>query len=291
MDKGRLMWMMILISLLSMEFPVLTVARIHATELFPVEPGAVSVGKMRSTTLRLRMRRREGDYIYTEHGSAFGVDLSAHGLPTPRYLLTAAHCVLSPKGNLCPGGELLVELAPPKCEYAQPAPAASAEAMRIEEGTSKASVVDLDALPEDIFRYDGTWAKCEVLAVDRKKDLCLLRCESDVPVLSRLECKHTEPDAGLALMVIGCPSGVLPKASPGTLKRKDAAEYDSLWMAEADFDHGNSGGPVYRKDDGAFLGLAVAGIPDAFGRFDHRFALFVPSRTVLEFVKRCAPRP
>lgn len=279
----------LVLALLALE--VLTGEVLEATEIFPTAPETLTLERLRSTTLRLRRRRREGEYVYTEHGSAFGVDLSGFGISAPRYLLTAAHCVLAADGKPHASGELLVELVPPRRVEEGTDTGAVPAKVSPEAATSKASVIDLERLPDDLSRYDGTWAKCVVLAVDRKNDLCLLRCESELAVLSRLEAPKGELEAGAELMVVGCPSGVLPKISPGTLKAKDLPQYDRLWMAEADFDHGNSGGPVFKRETGQFLGVAVAGIPTEEGAFNHRIALFVPRSTVLEFVKLHAPKP
>ncbi|MCZ7646966.1 MAG: serine protease [Planctomycetota bacterium] len=212
-------------------------------------------------------------------------------------MLTAAHCVLSDDGKLTTG-ELLVEIAPP-ARAVQERGIKSAETYdEARQGGSEktaptlvGSTQDHAAALNELARYDGIWAKCEVIALDREHDLCLLRCAADVPVLSKLDPQADEPAPGAELMVVGCPRGVSPKASSGTLKQKETPECSRFWRAEADFDHGNSGGPVYRKDDGRFLGVAVAGVPDTQGRFDPHVALFVPQRTVFEFVKRNLPRP
>ena len=185
------------------------------------------------------------------HGSAFGVDLSPYGLRESRYILTAAHLVLSEDGGRLLNGRIRVEL------------------------------------PRDGYK---AWASCKVLAVTRVYDLALLECEADVPVLSKLPSNKPGVTIGTRLLVVGCPLGVPPQVSAGILSDKEPLvnnRYRQVWEANAAFNHGNSGGPVFSADDGTIMGVAVAGVRAGGGGpqdMDPRIALFTPYYCVKHFL-------
>jgi len=62
------------------------------------------------TTLRLRLRQTEADVIVTGWGSAVAIDLSAYGLASRRYLLSARHLVIQKNGKGLAPGELALEV-------------------------------------------------------------------------------------------------------------------------------------------------------------------------------------
>jgi S1-C subfamily serine protease len=204
-----------------------------------------------NSTVRIRVETDQGGSFSVGNGSAFGVDLSAYGLPEQRYLLTAAHLVLSEDGERLLNGKIRVELP----------------------GLSR-----------------NTWVPCHVLAVTKVYDLCLLKCAADVPVISKLPAGNAGVPVGAKLLVVGCPLGVPPQVSTGTLADKEplvSERYRRVWEANAAFNHGNSGGPVFSAEAGTVVGVAVAGVRAGGGGpqdMDPRIALFTPYYCVKHFL-------
>ena len=197
------------------------------------------------STLRLKMETPDGEYINTGWGAAFGIDLSAYGSNDSRYMLSAAHLVLSKTGHGLAKGDLKVEIP---------------------------------------VNGKSTWTTCKVVAVDQKRDLCLLRAAMDVPVLSKL-CGKQEQQVGGTVMIVGCPSGVPPCVSIGKLTDKKPNVEGKMWEAAAKFYHGNSGGPVFDALNGQVMGVAVAGVSNGKGDMFRDKALFSPAAEIRAFIE------
>ncbi|HEY3320527.1 MAG TPA: serine protease [Planctomycetota bacterium] len=127
------------------------------------------------------------------------------------------------------------------------------------------------------------WTRCRVTAYDKKLDLCLLQCDSDLDYLCSLE--RRELSIGDPLLVVGSPAGVPICASRGQLVSKDPPVSGKLWEARAKFWHGNSGGPVFDAAKGTIVGVAVAGVQDQTGDMARDVALFTPTKEVRNFVQ------
>ena len=204
---------------------------------------------IQDSTVRIRVDTDVGRHVVSGHGSAFGVDLSGYGLQRPRYLLTAAHMVLAEDGSGLINGRIKVELG--------------------RMSTKR-------------------WVNCRILSVTRVYDLCLLECDEDIPVISRLA--SGKVNIGEPLLVVGCPLGVPPQVSAGYLRNKDPLvneRYHRVWEAIAAFNHGNSGGPVFCASHGTIVGVAVAGVRVGGGGpqdMDPGIALFTPYYCVKHFL-------
>lgn len=224
------------------------VAVTHAADL---RPAAAITAQIVNSTVRVKVETDIGSSYIVGYGSAFGVDLSAYGVDKHRYLLSAAHLVLSDDGSRLLNGNVKVEL-----------PNSSQK----------------------------RWVRCRVLSVTRVYDLCLLECDEDVPVVSQLTPGKTNLGVGSPIMVVGCPLGVQPQVSTGVLTDKDPLVSDrghKVWEAAAAFNHGNSGGPVFCADCGTVIGVAVAGVRAGGGGpmdMDPRIALFTPYYCVKHFL-------
>ncbi len=215
---------------------------------------APSSTQMVNSTVRVKVETDSGSTTIVGYGSAFGVDLSGYGVERHRYLLSAAHLVLSDDGCRLLNGNVKVEL------------------------------------PSNKQTNQKRWATCRVLSVTRVYDLCLLECDEDIPVVSKLTLEKSAPRVGSAILVVGCPLGVQPQVSSGTLTDKDPLVSDrghKVWEAAAAFNHGNSGGPVFCADAGTVIGVAVAGVRAGGGGpldMDPRVALFTPYYCVKHFL-------
>lgn len=207
--------------------------------------------EIKDSTVRVKVETRVGSQMVAGRGSAFGVDLSNYGLVQPRYLLTAAHMVLAEDGSGLINGRVSVEL-----------------------GTAR----------------NKRWIPCRILSVTRTYDLCLLECDEDVPVISQLTPGKRSIKVGERLLVVGCPLGVPPQVSTGYLRNKDplvSERYHRVWEANAAFNHGNSGGPVFCASCGTVVGVAVAGVRAGGGGpqdMDPGVALFTPYYCVKNFL-------
>ena len=213
---------------------------------FPGATRALSTDSFVDGTVRLRTRTIDNfSMCKTGWGAAFSVDLSAYGLRGSRYLLTAAHLIDIYNGKIMPRGELEIEVG------------------------------------------KNLWAPCKVIALDVHRDLCLLESSVRMPVMSKLcsvEDIRFVGEVGEGVVIVGCPKGVPPCISRGILTDKDPAVAGVRWQAAAQFNHGNSGGPVYDAKTGKVIGVAVAGISDGFGDMRPDTALFAPFTEVRSFL-------
>jgi S1-C subfamily serine protease len=191
------------------------------------------------TALRFERRRDEGDYISIGHGTAFGIDLARYGIPSHRYMLSAAHLVLK-------DGQL------------------SYYDLRVEVGKP------------------NSWAKCRLVAIDKAHDICLLECDRELDSLSKLS--DADQKVGSKVLIAGSPLGVPICLSPGRLTNKEPNVERQVWQAEAKFNHGNSGGPVFEADTGKLIGVAVAGMQDPTGDMKENIALFTPAKLIKTFL-------
>jgi len=221
-----------------------------AGTLNPIPAMTRSTHEIAKSTFRLRLQTIEGDYVNSGWGTAFGVDLNSYGVSDSRYLLTAAHLVLSKTGIGLADGKLELELT---------------------SGNSKG------------------WTACRVVAIDKLNDLCLLQCTKTLPCLAKLS-KSESQKVGESVMIVGCPSGVPPKVSLGKLTDKHPNVDGRLWEAAAQFYHGNSGGPVFDPRSRSVIGVAVAGVSDGLGDMSREVALFYPIGEVRRFIESiCMP--
>ncbi len=136
----------------------------------------------------------------------------------------------------------------------------------------------------DVEVENNTWATCKVVAMDKNRDLCLLECSVRMPVLSKLSTGGDVKTVGDKIVVVGCPRGVPPCESRGMMTDFQPNVNGVRWQAAAQFNHGNSGGPVYSERTGAVIGVAVAGVSDGMGDMRPDIALFAPYTEIRNFL-------
>lgn len=136
----------------------------------------------------------------------------------------------------------------------------------------------------DIEVDANTWAACKVVAMDKNRDLCLLESSVRLPVLSKLSTGGDVQTVGDHVVIVGCPRGVPPCESRGTMTDFEPNVNGVRWQAQAQFNHGNSGGPVYSERTGAVIGVAVAGVSNGMGDMRPDIALFAPYTEVRNFL-------
>ncbi|MBN1420084.1 MAG: trypsin-like peptidase domain-containing protein [Planctomycetes bacterium] len=126
---------------------------------------------------------------------------------------------------------------------------------------SRRFVEEIRAMGEDDRLRDEP-IRGRLLAYDRPRDLAILRLERDTPfpyvarAVSRREAAAL--DLFLPAYAVGCPLGNMPIPTPGEISSK-AKEVggEIFWMLNAPTFFGNSGGGVFRAEDGALIGMST----------------------------------
>ncbi len=120
----------------------------------------------------------------------------------------------------------------------------------------------------------------EVLKVDRKNDVAILRVESIYQPFV-LPLSRQLPSIGDRIYALGCPKGLEATISSGIVSqfREDdgrsissSAESADLFQTDVQINRGSSGGPVV-NEQGHVLGIAVGGYGDGLN-------YFVPARFI-----------
>lgn len=122
--------------------------------------------------------------------------------------------------------------------------------------------------------------QCRVISADSNLDLCLLECDEDLPAVVTLSL--ADEAAKSPVILAGSPRGVPVQLYDGTLVRR-FHEGSVRSLAELEFDHGCSGGPLFSARTGKVIGVAVAGIPKG-DDMDHTKGLFVPASAIESFI-------
>jgi LysM repeat protein len=131
---------------------------------------------------------------------------------------------------------------------------------------------------------------CRVISADNDLDLCLLECDEDLPAVVALA--PADEPVKAPVILAGSPRGIPVQLFDGTLVRR-FHEGSVRSLAELEFDHGCSGGPVFSARTGKVIGVAVAGIPKG-DDMDHTKGLFVPASAIESFIaplSKVAPAP
>jgi LysM repeat protein len=121
---------------------------------------------------------------------------------------------------------------------------------------------------------------CRVICTDSDLDLCLFECDRDLPGLVVLAA--VDEPAKAPVILAGSPRGIPVRLFDGTLVRR-FHEGSVRSLAELEFDHGCSGGPLFSARTGKVIGVAVAGIPKG-DDLDHSKGLFVPASAIESFI-------
>lgn len=143
----------------------------------------------------------------------------------------------------------------------------------------------------------------EVIEVDEAHDLALLRTKTPTAAVNVVKLCSARPADGALIEAAGLPAltGLAPVYNTGHLTNtvllrtgdrsvivKSSAQIDvarlgevrEFYLADSKADEGMSGGPAYLVDSGAVIGV-VQGYTQ-----DPRLAVFVPTRYVIELLKR-----
>ncbi len=131
---------------------------------------------------------------------------------------------------------------------------------------------------------------CKVVSADIDLDLCLLECDDDLPAVVALA--PADEPVKAPVILAGSPRGIPVQLFEGTLLRR-FHEGSVRSLAELEFDHGCSGGPLFSARTGKVIGVAVAGIPKG-DDMDHTKGLFVPASAIESFITpiiKVAPAP
>jgi hypothetical protein len=126
----------------------------------------------------------------------------------------------------------------------------------------------------------ANWIECRMVAFDKALDVCLLKADRDLPYLARLSTRELGVNDNLLL--IGSPRGIPITVYPGRLVEKIYRDNCSRMAVE--FDHGDSGAPVFDPVGGGVIGVAVAGIALHGQDMLPNIGLFVPTSAVAGFM-------
>jgi hypothetical protein len=134
----------------------------------------------------------------------------------------------------------------------------------------------------EIPQQDGSTstAHCKMISADKGLDVCLLECEQDLPVIATLA--ESDERIRTPVLLAGSPRGIPVNLYDGMLVRR-YYEGTVHSLAEFEFDHGCSGGPVFSTRTGKVIGIAVAGVPLG-DDMDHTKGLFVPVSAIESFI-------
>ncbi len=124
------------------------------------------------------------------------------------------------------------------------------------------------------------WLPCKPISADKNLDICLLEVAEELPAVVSLA--PVDEKVMAPVIMAGSPRGIPVQLYEGKLVRR-FHEGSVQSLAEIEFDHGCSGGPVFSQSTGKVIGLAVAGIPKG-DDLDHSKGLFVPASAIESFI-------
>lgn len=208
--------------------------------------------EMLKATHRLSALKRaikEDDHGFSTWGSAVAVNLSRFGLKEPRYLLTAAHCVVDDAGKK---KHVTIEVTTPDGK---------------------------DWFEAEILIYD---AKADVALIKCKYDLPVLvelaeLDEIDIgdPVIAIGCPKGTPPTGSLGFLA----------EKRAAIQKDETRPKDHWWQASTPIFHGNSGGPVFDANRKKLVGIATAiYYDDKLQAVIPNLGLFVPATFINDFI-------
>lgn len=140
----------------------------------------------------------------------------------------------------------------------------------------------------------GTHMEADIVAYDKPNDIALLKLRSIKPMeyIATLFPKGLEEDVKIATPVsaVGCSLGHSPVWCDGHLTAKHTEiEQKEYWMTSASTIFGNSGGAVFIKNTGEYIGMSarISAIQLGFGVDIITFlGFFVPIDRIYEFIDR-----
>jgi len=132
-----------------------------------------------------------------------------------------------------------------------------------------------------------------LVAFDRPLDLALLALERDepFPYVARPASRRAADALDLfqPAYAVGCPLGNMPIPTPGEISSKSKeVGGETFWMLNAPTFFGNSGGGVFRAEDGALIGMST--MIYTYGKQNPavvpHMGLFVPLGTIYAWLDR-----
>ncbi len=140
-------------------------------------------------------------------------------------------------------------------------------------------------------RLGDTRYRAQVITFDRPRDIALLVLEMDARAsfvatfASPADTAHIEVFE--PAYAVGCPLGNMPLPTAGEISTKHKVVEDQVfWMLSAPTFFGNSGGGIFRAQDGKLIG--ISSMVYTYGRTNPvvvpHLGLFVPSPTICEWL-------
>ena len=145
--------------------------------------------------------------------------------------------------------------------------------------TNNHVIADADEI--NVILNDGTKIKAELVGVDKKTDLAVLKFKPSKPLVSVKFGDSDKLRLGDWVVAIGNPFSLGGTVTAGIVSAKNrdisSGPYDSYIQTDASINRGNSGGPLFNLD-GEVIGVNTLIISPSGGSIGIGFA--VPSKTV-----------
>lgn len=136
---------------------------------------------------------------------------------------------------------------------------------------------------EILVDTDVGWIRCEIIESDPDIDLVLLKAAIDLPRVVELDESDEIPSPTDELVVEGSPRGIAPRAKPGKMtKTHQGLKY---LVETSGFDHGCSGGPVYRNNKLVGITPDGVGTGDNSGNMVDNQCWMLPVKRIRSFLK------
>ncbi|MCA1382482.1 MULTISPECIES: Do family serine endopeptidase [Bradyrhizobium] len=149
--------------------------------------------------------------------------------------------------------------------------------------TNNHVIADADEI--HVILNDGTKIKAELVGVDKKTDLAVLRIKPTKPLVAVKFGDSDKLRLGDWVVAIGNPFSLGGTVTAGIVSAKNrdisSGPYDSYIQTDASINRGNSGGPLFNLD-GDVIGVNTLIISPSGGSIGIGFA--VPSKTVVGVV-------
>ena len=145
--------------------------------------------------------------------------------------------------------------------------------------TNNHVIADADEI--NVILNDGTKIKAELVGVDKKTDLAVLKVKPPKPLIAVKFGDSDKLRLGEWVIAIGNPFSLGGTVTAGIVSARNrdisAGPYDNYIQTDASINRGNSGGPLFNLD-GEVIGVNTLIISPSGGSIGIGFA--VPSRTV-----------
>jgi serine protease Do len=151
--------------------------------------------------------------------------------------------------------------------------------------TNNHVIADADEI--NVIMNDGTKIKAEIVGIDKKTDLAVLKFKPPKPLTAVKFGDSDKLRLGEWVVAIGNPFSLGGTVTAGIVSAKNrdisSGPYDSYIQTDASINRGNSGGPLFNLD-GDVIGVNTLIISPSGGSIGIGFA--VPSKTVASVVSQ-----